>query len=119
MSVSVSSGLSMTNFLVNLHTVPPLFACVMWDDATMIRHPMGKSTGEFESINDLVWMGACMCLAEGALDQASGSVAMLCVLEELGGERRHIQFLTVTFLVQYASLGQICQSGGRQVPCPI
>ncbi len=48
MSVGELSGLNMTNFFVILHTVPPLFACVVWDDATTTRHPMGKSTGEFE-----------------------------------------------------------------------
>jgi hypothetical protein len=38
----------MTNLLVSLHTVPPLLACVVWDDATTTRHPMGKSVGELE-----------------------------------------------------------------------
>jgi len=47
-SVGVSSGLIMTNFLVSLHTVPPLPACVGWDDATTTRQPIGKSVGEFE-----------------------------------------------------------------------
>ena len=47
-SVGVSSGLIMTNFLVSLHTVPPLLACVGWDDATTTRQPIGKSVGEFE-----------------------------------------------------------------------
>ena len=48
MSVGVSLGLNMTNFLVSLHTVPPLLACVGWDDATTTRQPIGKSVGEFE-----------------------------------------------------------------------
>ena len=48
MSVGVSSGLIMTNFLVSLHTVPTLLACVGWDDATTTRQPIGKSMGEFE-----------------------------------------------------------------------
>ena len=47
-SVGELSGWNITNFLVNLHTVPPLFACVVWDDATTTRHPIGKSLGELE-----------------------------------------------------------------------
>ncbi len=48
MSVGVSLGLIMTNLLVSLHTVPPLLACVWWDDATTMRQPIGKSVGDFE-----------------------------------------------------------------------
>ena len=48
MSVGELSGMNMTNFFVILRTVPPLFACVVWDDVTTTRHPMGKSAGEFE-----------------------------------------------------------------------
>ena len=48
MSVGLSSGLNQTNFLVSLRTVPPLFACVGWDDATTTRQPIGKSVGGFE-----------------------------------------------------------------------
>jgi len=43
----------------------------------------------------------------------SSGVATLRSSEEVGGEeRRRIQFLIVTFPVQYASPGQIVQSGG-------
>ena len=48
MSVGLSLGLNQTNFLVSLCTVPPLLACVGWDDATTTQQPMGKSVGEFE-----------------------------------------------------------------------
>ena len=48
MSVGVSSGLNMTNFLVSLRTVPPLLACVWWDDATTTWQPIGKSVGKFK-----------------------------------------------------------------------
>ena len=50
MSVGVSSGLNMTNFLVSLRTVPPLLACVWWDDATTTRQPIGKSVGKFKLV---------------------------------------------------------------------
>ena len=30
------------------NTVPLLFACVVWDGATITRHPVGKSIGEFK-----------------------------------------------------------------------
>ena len=35
--------------------------------------------------DELVWVGAGICTAEGALDQAGGGVAALRALEELGG----------------------------------
>ena len=34
---------------------------------------------------ELVWVGAGICMAEGVLDQAGGSVAALRTLKELGG----------------------------------
>ena len=52
--VGASSGLNITNFLVTLHTVPPLFACEGWDDGTTTRQPMGKSAGE--DVLDVIWL---------------------------------------------------------------
>ncbi len=46
MLVEFSLGVNKTNFLVNLHTVPSLLACVGWDDATIMQHPMGNSAGQ-------------------------------------------------------------------------
>ena len=46
MLVVASSGVNITNFLVSLHTVPLLFACVGWDDAATTWQPIGKSLGE-------------------------------------------------------------------------
>ena len=48
MSVEFLSEVNKTNFLVNLHTVPSVPACVGWDDATIMQHPMGKSVGQVE-----------------------------------------------------------------------
>jgi len=48
MLVGLSLELNITNFLVSLHTVPPLPVCGEWDDATTTRQPIGKSVGEVE-----------------------------------------------------------------------
>ena len=37
-------GANMTNFVVCRVTTPYVLACCGWDEATMIRHPMGKHT---------------------------------------------------------------------------
>ncbi len=49
--VGLSSELNVTNFL---HTVPPLPACVGWDDATTTRQPVGKSVEEVQSLVQVV-----------------------------------------------------------------
>ena len=43
-----STGVNMTYFLVCLHTVPALRACVGWDEVTVTRLPMWKSVGHVE-----------------------------------------------------------------------
>ena len=48
MLVEFSLGVNKTNFLVNLHTVPSLLACVGWEDVTIMRHSMGKSIEQVE-----------------------------------------------------------------------
>ena len=89
MLVRLSSGLNQTNFLVSLHTVPPLFACVGWDDATTTRQPIGKSVGGFElGVGCLTsWWGRVVVCARWK-DQSSGCLTVLCVLKELEGRKK-------------------------------
>ena len=113
----------MTNFLVSLCTVPPLLAYVWWDDATTLRQPIGKSVGKFE-----LGAGCSMSWCERVLVYERRKARRISPVRHRGvarvgrigggGKKTH-SVLTVTLLVRYAFLGRICQSGERQVPCPI
>ena len=70
MSGEVLSGVNKTNFLVSLHTVPPLPACVVWDDATTMQQPMGKTLGQVK-----LGAGCSMMWAmQGTLDHCGGGI---------------------------------------------
>ena len=74
MSVGFLSRVNKTNFLVNLHTVPPLLACFGWDDATTTQQPIGKSIGQVE-----LGAGCSMMWAmQGTLDHCGGGIMAYC-----------------------------------------
>ena len=61
LSVGCSSGMNMTYFLVCLHTVPVLPACVGWDEVTVMRWPMWKSVGHVELCAGCLFL---VCIAQ-------------------------------------------------------
>ena len=81
MLVGLSLELNVTNFLVRLHTVPPLPACVGWDDATTTRQPIGKSVGgvELGAGCSMSWWGwVLMCARQKARWISVAAVLQRC-----------------------------------------
>ncbi len=74
-----ASGANATNFAMSRVTLPVVLACVGWDEATVIWHPMGKCVGDDGAVVVVVVRVCIVVVWSGAVMHLVLSLLLLCV----------------------------------------